>query len=186
MIRTQLDDATRDELQGLRRTALSPKVRDRLDAVFLSDAGWSPPRIADHLGWHPHTARAVLKAFQQRGPAALTPRKPGPPPHHSHRRRIDDALQRLLGQERTWSSRQLSDALRAEGIAIGPRQVRRYLKRMKAGYRRTAATVAHKQDADEAARAKLVLGNMKDKARAGRLKLSYLDECGFAPSLPTN
>src|SRR5262249_22539152 len=27
-------------------------------------------------------------------------------------------------------------------------------------------------------------GNLKDKARPGRLKLYYLDECGFAPSLP--
>jgi putative transposase len=78
MIRTQLDDATRTELQGLRRTPLPPKARDRLEAVLLSDAGWSPPRIAHHLAWHPHTARAVLREFRRRGRAALWAGQPGP------------------------------------------------------------------------------------------------------------
>ena len=41
MIRIQLDDATRSELQALRRTALAPAARDRLEMVLLSEAGWS-------------------------------------------------------------------------------------------------------------------------------------------------
>ena len=51
MIRTPLDDATRDELQALRRKPLPPKVRDRVEMLLLSDAGWSAPRIAAHLGY---------------------------------------------------------------------------------------------------------------------------------------
>src|SRR5215470_9859424 len=135
MIRTQLDDTTRKELQDLRRTDLPAKARDRLEAVLLPEAGWSPPRIAAHLGWHPHTARALLKDFRRRGRAALRPGRPGPPPDLGRHQRVAEALERLLAQDRTWSSRQLSAALHAEGLALGPRQVRRHLKRMKAGYR---------------------------------------------------
>ena len=51
MIRIHLDDATRDELSALRRKALPPKVRDRIEMVTLSDAGWSAPKIAAHLGY---------------------------------------------------------------------------------------------------------------------------------------
>src|SRR5262249_54929243 len=72
----------------------------------------------------------------------------------------------------------------ADDIAIGPRQLRRYLKRMKAGYRRTASSLAHKQDPTKVARAEVVLENLKAKAAVGELRLCYLDECGFAPSLP--
>jgi hypothetical protein len=53
MIRIPLDDATRDELQALRRTALPPRVRDRIEMVTLSDAGWSAPRIVAYLGYGP-------------------------------------------------------------------------------------------------------------------------------------
>ena len=163
MIRTQLDDATRKELHDLRRTDLPARVRDRLEAVLLSDAGWSPPRVAAHLGWHPHTARALLKDFGRSGRAALWPIRPGPPPDRRRREQVAEALTRLLEQDRTWDSGQLSEALHADGIAIGPRQVRRYLKRMKAGYRRTASTLEHKQDAAKVERAEAVLGGLKKK-----------------------
>jgi putative transposase len=184
MIHTRLDDTTRKELQDLRRTDLPGRVRDRLEAVLLSDAGWSPPRIATHLGGHPHTARALLTDFQRRGQAALRAKRPGPAPDLRRHQQVAEALEGLLSQDRTWSSRQLSEALHAQGITIGPRQVRRHLKRMKAGYRRTASSLAHKQDPAKVARAEAVLDNLKAKARAGRLNLFYLDECGFAPSLP--
>jgi putative transposase len=184
MIRTQLDDTTRQELQDLRQTDLPAKVRDRLEAVLLSDAGWSPPRIAAYLGWHPHTARSVLKDFRRRGQPALWPSRPGPPPDRPRQQRVVQALERLLAQDRTWDSGQLSEALHADDIAVGPRQLRRYLKRMKAGYRRTASSLAHKRDPVKVSRAEAVLEDLKAKAASGELRLCYLDECGFAPSLP--
>ena len=51
MIRTRLDDATRSRLNTLRRSDLPAAARERIEMVFLSDAGWSPPRIATHLGY---------------------------------------------------------------------------------------------------------------------------------------
>jgi len=185
MLRITLDDATRDELRTLRRTALAPKVRDRIEMVTLSDAGWSAPRIAGHLDYHPQTVRDLLRSFAARGAAALHPFRSGPAPDAHRLEEVTGALRQLLGQRRTWTSRQLSEALAGRGIAIGPRQIRRYLKRMGARYRRTASTLKHKQDPAKAARARKVLGNLKARAAAGRLKLYYLDECGFAPTLPT-
>jgi len=168
MLRIQLDDATRTQLQALRHTGLSPAARDRLEMVLLSDAGWSAPRIAAHLGRHPHTARKALRLFLQQGAAGFARRRPGPPPDQARRDRITGLLTELLGQERTWTSAQLGEALRPHGIALGTRQVRRYLKLLKAGYRRTASSLKHKQDPAKVARATTVLGGLKkNRPRAG-------------------
>src|SRR5215468_5710203 len=122
MIHIILDDTTRDELKALRRSALAPKVRDRIEMVTLSDAGWSAPRIAGHLGCHPQTVRDLLRAFAARGIPALTPFRSGPPPDARRLDLVAGALRELLGQRRSWTSRQLSEALAGRGIAIGPRQ----------------------------------------------------------------
>jgi putative transposase len=184
MIRTKLDDATREQLQALRRKPLPPRARDRLEMVLLSDAGWSAPRIADHLGYCGQTVRDTLRAFLARGTDALYPFRTGPGPDVDHRNRVADELKRLLAGDRTWTSRQLAGALAERGIAMGARQVRRHLKRSGARYRRTASTLKHKQDPAKAERAGRVLENLKAKAAAGELVLYYLDECGFSPTLP--
>ena len=55
-------------MQALRHdTTLSPAERDRVEMILLSDAGWSPPTIADHLNYHAKTVRLVLKRFHERG-----------------------------------------------------------------------------------------------------------------------
>lgn len=184
MIRLHLDDATRSRLHALRRSGLPAAARDRLEMVALSDAGWSPPRIAAHLGYHPQTVRDRLRDFLGRGTDALLPRRPGPAPDSARRHRVDRALTELLGEARTWTSRQLSEALAGRGVSIGPRQTRRYLKRLKAGYRRTSNDLGHKQDPAKAVRAGRVLGNLRRRAASGRLKLYFLDQCGFSPTLP--
>jgi putative transposase len=184
MIHIQLNDPTRTELQALRRHDLPAPARDRLEMVLLSDADWSVPRIAAHLRYCAATVRAVLHDFRRRGAAALYPRQRGPAPNLARRQHIHDRLTDLLGQPRTWTSRQLSEALAAEGVALSPRQLRRYLRQLRAGYRRTASTVRHKQDPVKVEQAKRVLDNLRQRAAAGQLDLDYLDECGFAPSLP--
>ena len=184
MIRITLDDATREQLQALRRKPLPPKVRDRIEMVTLSDAGWSAPRIAAQLGYCGQTVRDLLRAVLARGLDALHPFRSGPAPDVARRDRVAEELKQLLAEDRTWTSRQLAGALAERGIILGARQVRRYLKRLGAGWRRTAQTLKHKQDPARAERAGRVLANLKAKAAAGRLVLYYLDECGFAPTLP--
>jgi putative transposase len=185
MIRIQLDTTTRDELQAMRRQYLPAKVRDRLEMVLLADAGWNAARIAGHLGYNYRTALNLLKDFRDRGRDALTPRRNGPAPDVARRDRVADRLRDLLGEDRTWTSAQLAEALQAKGITLSARQVRRHLRGIKSGYRRTASTVKHKQDPAKARRAGLVFGHLIDRAESGMVELSYLDECGFAPSLPT-
>lgn len=163
MIRIQLDDTLRNELQALRRQNLPPKARDRLEMVLLCAAGWSAPRLAAHLGYCGHTVRAILHDFQQRGRDALYPKQTGPAPDQQRRQQVTGLLRDLLGEERTWTSRQLGQALEPHGVSLGARQVRRYLKLLKAGYHRTAATVGHKQDPAKVERAQQVLDGLKKK-----------------------
>jgi hypothetical protein len=106
--------------------------------------------------------RSALKGFHDRDTAAFQPDKPGPEPNHDRRTAVTGKLSELLAQERTWTSRQLADAL---DIGIGHRQTRRYLTLLKAGYRRTAQTVSYKQDPKKVARAQVVLSNLKKKLR---------------------
>ena len=160
MLRTSLTDSQRSELQSLRRTDLSAVSSDRLEMVLMSAAGWSPPKIAGHLGRHPHTVRAALKGFAARGTAAFYPDAPGPDPDYDRRAAVTGKLSELLGQERTWTARQLADAL-GPGIGIGHRQTRRYLALVKAGYRRTAQTVGHKQDPHKVERARRTFDALK-------------------------
>jgi transposase len=165
MLRIHLSDDQRSELQALRQTDLPAVARTRLEMVFLSDAGWSAPKIAQHSGRHPHTVRSALKGFRDRGAAAFHPDKPGPDPDHDRRAAVTGKLSELLGQERTWTARQLADALGPD-VGIGHRQTRRYLALVKAGYRRTAQTVGHKQDPHKVERARRTFDSLKKKLRA--------------------
>ena len=162
MLRTSLTDSQRAELQSLRRTNLPAMSRDRLEMVLMSAAGWSPPEIAEHLGRHPHTVRSALKGFRDRGTAAFSADKPGPDPDHDRRAQVTGKLSELLGQDRTWTAHQLADALGPD-IGIGHRQTRRYLALLRAGYRRTAQTVGHKQDPNKVERARRTFDSLKKK-----------------------
>jgi putative transposase len=53
--------------------------------------------------------------------------------HRQLTERVTEALRQCLAEDRTWTSRQLAEALAKRGIELGSRQVRRYLKRVKAG-----------------------------------------------------
>jgi hypothetical protein len=95
---------------------------------------------------------------------AFYPDPPGPDPDHARRAAVTGKLAKLLGQDRTWTARQLADTLGPD-VGIGHRRTRRYLALLKAGYRRTAQTVGHKQDPKKVERAETVLAGLKKKLR---------------------
>jgi transposase len=169
MIRLTLTEVQRAALQAARRDpTFTPAERDRVEMVLLSAAGWSPPTIAQHLGYCAATVRTVLKQFPATGVAGLHHQRPGPAPNLDRRTQVTTALAQLLGQERTWTAAQLARALREQGIALSTRQTRKYLKRMDARWRRTTHSLRHKQDPARVARAVRVLANLgKDKGRGG-------------------
>src|SRR5947199_3008849 len=158
MLRIHLSDSARDELRRLRRRpGVAPRARDRAEMVLLVGAGWSAPRVAGHLGYCPAAVRSALRLYRAGGAAALAPRRTGPPPDAARRRRVTGLLRALLAEERTWTAGQLAEALAGAGVRLGERQVRRYLRFLDAGYRRTVATLTHKQDPARAAHARRVL-----------------------------
>jgi putative transposase len=162
MIRVDLTPEQREAVQALRRDPrLRPAERDRVEMILLSAEGWSPPRIGRHLRCHPATVRQAIRRFAADGTAGLPWRPPGPPKDEARRRQVTAALDRLLGQDRTWTAAQLAEALRAHGIALSARQTRKYLKLLGARWRRTVSTLKHKQDPARAERAGRVLANLK-------------------------
>jgi transposase len=162
MIRIQLSPDTRAEVERRRRLPkTAAPIRARCQMLLLSAEGWSPPRIAAHLAYHPHTVRAVLRRFQARGVAGLPPDPPGPPPDAARREQVTTALGRLLDTERTWTAAQVAAALREQGLALSTRQTRKYRTRMRARWRRTVRTLHHKQDPQRVAPATHTLAHLK-------------------------
>ncbi len=162
----RLDPEQRSELQELRRDrSLEPIERDRVEMVLLSDAGRTVPAIAEYLRCHPQTVRRLFARFGQEGVAAIRQNRPGPEPDRARREQVEAALRSELAQVRTWSSRDLASALRQYGIVLSARQVRRYLRGLGARYRRTARTLAHKQDPERVAAAQVDLERLKNALR---------------------
>jgi transposase len=158
MRHTTLSPEDRTALDRLRHQSKTPVVvRACCPLLVLAADGWSPPRIAAHLAYHPRTVRAVLRRFQERGGAGLPPDLPGPPPDAAGRAQGTAALDQLLDQEGTGTAAQLAAALGEAGITLSTRQTRKYLGRMGATWRRTVRTLAHKQDPVKVARAEQTL-----------------------------
>jgi transposase len=172
MIRLTLTNEQRAAVQAARRDpTLTPSERDRVEMVLLSAAGWSPPAIAQHLGYCAATVRTVLKGFPATGVAGLARQRPGPAPNQARRQQVTGALGALLSEERTWTAAQLAAALQDQGIALSTRQTRKYLQAMGARWRRTTHSLRHKQTPARVARARRVLarlgkGNGRGSARS--------------------
>src|SRR3712207_9238088 len=70
MIRLKLTPDQRATLQALRRDrTLKPAERDRVEMALLSDAGWTVPQIAEHLGYCAQTVRRAVAHLGPGGPA---------------------------------------------------------------------------------------------------------------------
>jgi hypothetical protein len=150
MIRVILTPAQRDELRArTHRPDVTPRVRDRLEMIRLSDAGWSIPRIAGHLGCHEQTVRRHVAAFLAAGFAALA------------------AL--LDAGGRTWTTRQLAAWLEGEqGVRVHPDHLSRLLHARGFGWKRTLSSVAHKRRDPDAYAAKAAeLDALKKRRRPG-------------------
>jgi putative transposase len=162
MLRVTLSPEQAEEVRALRRDgSLSPAERDRVEMVLLSAEGWSPPKIASHLGYCSATVRTALVSVPSTGLDGLRRKRPGPPKDLARREQVTAALDRLLGQDRTWTAAQLAGALATEGIALSPRQTRKYLTWMDARWRRTVTTLKHKQDPARVDQAERTLATLK-------------------------
>jgi putative transposase len=187
MLRIQLSRVQRAELRAHpRRSDLAARTRDRLEMVRLADAGWRVPQIARHLAYHEQTVRKYLKPFAAAGFDCLPDRpRPGRPARVSAAHL--DALERLLDTtERTWTVPQLAAWLdREHHVRVHPDHLRRLLHRRRFRWKRTKRSLHHKQDAAARDTAAAELAQYQEQARHGEIDLYFLDQAGFAPTLPT-
>ncbi len=169
MYRVTLTDDQRHELQRrTRQLGLAPATRDRLEMVRLSDAGWSVPKIALHLGTHEQTVRAWIKAFIGRGFDALT-NKPRGGDHSAVRPAMLEAARAEVAKgTRTWSASEIADWVAEQhGVRISPGRMRVHLKRAKLSYQRTSRSLRHKQKPAEVAERKAQLAALEKKQMPG-------------------
>ena len=162
MLHITLTATQRDAVEALRRDpSLSPADRDRVEMVLLSATGWSVPQLAAHFHCCEATVRRLVHRFTPGDLSCLRRQHPGPAPDLARRTQVTQALTHLLAQERTWTAAQLAAALETEGIALSARQVRRYLRGMRARWRRTGRTLQHQQDPARVAQATADLAALK-------------------------
>ena len=165
MYRITLTDEQREELQRrTRQPGLAPSTRDRLEMVRLSDAGWSIPRIALHLGAHEQTVRSWIKAFLTGSFDAL-PNKPRGGKQSALTPAMLQALQvEIAPGQRTWDAGQLADwVAEHHGVRISASRLRIHLKRAKLSYKRTSRSLRHKQKPDEVAEKEAQLQALEKK-----------------------
>ena len=169
MYRVTLTNEQRAELRHRTwQAGIAPSTRDRLEMVRLSDAGWSVPTIARHLGQHEQTVRSWIKAFLGGGFDAL-PNKPRGGKHSALTPTMLDAAyaQAATGQ-RTWTAAQIAAWVAEQyGVHISAGRMRVHLKRLKLSYQRTSRSLTHKQKPDEVAERKATLEACEKKALQG-------------------
>ena len=94
---------TPDQRQAL--LDLRPRVRLRVEALLLSAGGLKVPQLAAHLDCCEATVRTLLHRFAEKGLDAVHPQPTGFPPDLAHRRRIEEAPDRLLASRKPWPPR---------------------------------------------------------------------------------
>lgn len=153
MYRVHLSDEERQELQRRAHAPdIRPRTRDRLEMVRLSDAGWSVPQIARHLGMCEKSVRAWIRVFLEQGFDAL---RDAPPPGRTSR--LTPAIRESVRQEfakgdRTWTAQQVAEWITERwGVSVSRSHLRRMLRRWKLAYKRTGRNLKHKQKPDEVA-----------------------------------
>jgi transposase len=140
-LRVALTDGQRADLrQRLRRQALSPRLRRRLECIGLADQGWPVPRIAAQLGLDLATIRRIFHRMAEDGLDGLADR-----PRCGRPRKLDgrdlDAVEELLagaaGRNEVWTLARLARWLaRTRGATISPGRLGVLLRQRGCGWRR--------------------------------------------------
>ena len=165
MYRITLTDHQRQELrEHTRQAGLAPSTRDRLEMVRLPDAGWSVPKIAQHLGLHEQTVRAWIKAFLIGGFAALPNKPRGGDTSDVTPSMIEAARAEIAKGTRICSASEVADWIAEHhGVRISPGRMRVHLKRAKLSYQRTSRSLRHNQKPEDVAHRKAQLEQLEKK-----------------------
>ena len=145
-----LTEAEHTDLDRLYRTARSPRLRIRVQAILLAaERGWHAGQIAPIVRMNPASVLRWIKRFNAEGTRGLedAPR-PGKPKKASraYRERLEEIVRqrpRSLGLEFSlWTLRRLADFMAEEtGERVSYESVRRYLKAAGIVFRRPQHTI---------------------------------------------
>jgi transposase len=146
--RVELSPEQAKELVRLTRAAdIKPRTRDRLEMVRLCAAGYRVPVIARLLHLSPNWVRHWLGRYRAGGFAALRDQ-----PHRGRPGSLTPAHLQALREEfaranRTWTAGQVAAWLAEQhGVRLHADHLATLLKRAHLSYKRTARSLAHKQD----------------------------------------
>ena len=153
LLGVSLTPAQRAELIGwARQRERSPRLRDRVEMVRLSDLGHSVEQIATTLGCHHTTVRRQLHAFQHGGWEALRPISPKGRPSRLqpvHLAALERELDRAAAggpEARTWTLPQLCAWLDEQyQVRISGPRLSVLLKERRFRWKRTKRSVRHHQ-----------------------------------------
>ena len=163
---TLTDDQHRELRARTRQAGLAPSTRDRLEMVRLSDAGWSVPRIARHLGQHEQTVRVWIKAFGGGGCDARPNKPRGGKQSALTTPLLESVRTEVARGGRTWTAAQLADGVADHhGVRLSADRLRRHLRRARISWQRTSRTLRHKQDPAEVAERQAALDALAKKGR---------------------
>ncbi len=165
MYRITLSDVQRADLrERTRQAGIAPSTRDRLEMVRLSDAGWSVPRIARHLGQHEQTVRTWIKAFLASGFDALPHKPRGGKESALSAPMLEGVRAEVATGTRTWTAAQLAAWVAARhGVRLSADRLRIHLRRARISWQRTSRTLRHTQDPAEGAERAAVLTDLAKK-----------------------
>lgn len=178
IILTPEEDYTLTELR-LAQT-VPQRTRDRAHMLRLNAHGWNVPAIAEMFECHPHTVRATLRRWEDRGLGGLW-EAPGrgalPKWQPADLQYIEDCLEQ---DERTYNSVQLAKKLKQERLVdLSSDRLRRLLKKKSYRWKRTRQSHSRKQDPTQKALKQADLKTLELAAQEGHIDLKYLDEAGF-------
>ena len=130
-VRVFLNSEEERTLWELRRaTTVAQRVKDRAEALRLSNQGWYVEKIAAHLHWKVKTVRTTFKRWQDKGLGGLWDAPGRGKPKTWQEADMEHLEKCLREEERTYNSVQLAEKLKRErGVSLSPDHLRQVLKK---------------------------------------------------------
>lgn len=159
---TLTEDQCLELNQRAHQPGVAPYLRDRLEMLRLSDAGWSIPKIARHLGQDEQRTRFWIKAYLLGGFEALDNKIRGGKVSALTPQIIAEVTEQIRSGQRTWNAEQIAEWIAEQyKVRLSPGQVRRKLRPARLRYKRTSRSLRHKQKPEEVASATAALESLK-------------------------
>lgn len=173
------------ELEELRKSGLTPRIRDRAHCVLLSAKGYKIDRIADIFGADRRTVSSWIDSWEESGFHGLpdSPRGGRPPKLTEEEKRI---AEELIKENPRSLKAVITKLAETTGKTVSIDTVRRLAKKADRAWKRVKKSVRPKRDEEEFEKAKEEIGELRERQRNGEIDIYHFDGCGFdlRPTVP--